>query len=100
MANIVIKKKVELSFLGEDHGEDYLVFKSIPVGEYKKLIEKRPATEDVGQIDFVLNILKDKFISGKFQGEDVTKDNIEEFDAETAITCFSRLTGQEPDPKV
>lgn len=100
MANIIIKKKVNLDFLGEDHKDDFLLFKSIPVGEYKKLIENRPQEEDASQIDFVLNILKDKFISGTFQGEAVTKENMEDFDAETAIACFGRLTGQEPDPKV
>lgn len=100
MANIVIKKRVELGFLGEDHKEDYLVFKSIPVGEYKKLIDSRPEEDDSGQIDFIVNILKDKFLTGMFQGDAVTKDNLEDFDAETAIACFGKLTGQEPDPKV
>lgn len=100
MAKIVIKKRVELGFLGEEHKQDYLLFKAIPVGEFKNIIEQRPETEDASQIDFIIDVLEGKFIEGKFLGEDVTKDNIKEFDAESIITCFTRLTGQDPDPKV
>lgn len=100
MANIVIKKRVNLDFLGDEYKDDYLVFKSIPVGEYKKLTANIPKENDGSQVDFIVDILKDNFLEGSFQNEVVTKENIEEFDAETALECFKKLTGQDTDPKV
>ena len=100
MAKIIIKKRVNLSFLGEEHKDDYLVFSSIPVKEFRKLIDSKPDDSNGGQVDFIVDILKDRFIEGKFLGEDVTKEDIGDFDAESIVTCFGRLTGQDPDPKV
>lgn len=100
MANIVIKKRVNLSFLGDEHKDDYLVFKSIPVKEYKDLEDKRPKDEGLGQVDFIIDVLKDKFIEGTFNKESVNVEDISDLDADTIITCFSRLVGQELDPKV
>lgn len=99
MAKIVIKKRVNLAFLGEEHKDDYLVFKSIPVKEYKDIVEQRP--DDGGsQYDYLLKIVQNKFIEGKFQNETVNKEDLAEFDGETVTTCFARLTGQDTDPKV
>lgn len=100
MAKIVIKKRLELGFLGEEHKDDYLIFKAIPVGEFKKILEDRPDAEDVGQVEFIVDILQSKFLEGSFLGEEVAKEDLSEFDAESIITFFSRLTGQDPDPKV
>lgn len=99
MAKIVIKKRVELGFLGEEHKQDYLVFKAIPVREYKQIISDRP-DENESQYEYLLKILKGKYLEGSFGGEVVNKDDLDEFDAETTITCFARLTGQDADPKV
>lgn len=100
MAKIIIKKRVSLSFLGEEHRDDYLTFSSIPVKEFRKLIDSKPDDEDGGQVDFIVDILKDRFVEGKFLGEAVAKEDIGDFDAESIVACFGRLTGQDPDPKV
>jgi len=99
MANIIIKKRVDLNFLGEVHKEDFLVFKSLPVKKYKELVDGRP-DEDSEQYDYVLSVLVDNFLNGKFQSEDVDKKDLADFDGETILKCFARLTGQDLDPKV
>ena len=99
MAKIIIKKRVNLGFLGDEHKEDYLVFKSIPVNGYKKIATDRPG-EDESQYEYLVKILQAQFLEGSFQGEAVTKENIGDFDADAVITCFQRLSGQDPDPKV
>lgn len=99
MANIVIKKRVNLDFLGDEYKNDYLVFKAIAVSKYKDLVDGRPE-EDNLQYEYVLKVLADNFIEGKFQDQDVDKKDLAEFDGETTLNCFARLTGQQPDPKV
>lgn len=102
MATIIIKKRVELSFLGDDHKDDYLIFKSMPLKDYEKLLPELDKAQDDGvkSINLVKKVLEDNFLEGKFGGEAVTKDNLADFDLITLTKCFEMFTGQVPDPKV
>lgn len=44
MSKIVIKKHVSLAFLGEEYKDAELVFRSIPLSEYDKLMDDLPTT--------------------------------------------------------
>lgn len=99
MADIVIKKRLSLEFLGEDYKADYLVFKAIPISEYEKIISKQP-DDNAEATRYIIKILEDKFVEGRFQEQDVVKGDLGKFDGYTVTKCFSLLTGQELDPKV
>lgn len=98
MADIIIKKRVTLDFLGEDYKADYLVFKSIPIDEYDTIMAKEPG-DNKEALNFIKETLASRFIEGRFQEQDVTKEDIGKFDAEVITSCFAVLTGQKPDPK-
>jgi hypothetical protein len=98
MAKIEIKKKITLEFLGADYKDDYLVFKSMPLREYEKLL---PQLEEAGEdgkkaMPIIKSILEGNFIEGKFQGQDVAKEDLADFDLETLIKAFEIFTGQVP----
>lgn len=98
MADIVIKRKITLEFLGEDYKADYLVFKAIPVSEYEKLIDN--ITDDNKEATkLMINVLEEKFVEGRFQEQDVDKTDMGKFDGATIAKCFALLTGQDIDPK-
>lgn len=44
MSKIIIKKRVSLAFLGEPYKDAELVFRSIPLSEYGKLMDDMPTT--------------------------------------------------------
>ena len=105
MGEIIIKKRVSLEFLGEDYKEAYLIFKSIPLKDFDKYAELANTKDNKAASKLVIDTLISQFVSGKFPDEngelfDVTKEQIKEFDIQTATTAFKSLTGQEPDPKV
>lgn len=96
MANIVIKKKVDLGFLGDDYKESYLVFKSIPIKDYDKIIEEVEKFKDDNKqaLTYIRGVVPTYFLEGKFQGEDVVKEDLDDFDQETYLQIFQRITGQ------
>lgn len=103
---IVIKKRVDLDFLGDDYKEAYFVFKSIPAIDFDDVTAELNKIEKSGsgQVRYLIDLLKKYFISGSFPGDDgtlaeVTSDDLEGLDADTLIKCFQLFTGQEPDPK-
>lgn len=98
---IVIKKRVEFDFLGEDYKDAYLVFRSIPLKDFDEITEQiKQAEKDSKAATFMLDTLKKYFVSGKFPDADtVAADDLEGLDAESVIKCFTRFTGQDPDPK-
>jgi hypothetical protein len=98
MAKISIEKKITLEFLGEKYKDDYLVFSSIALREYEKLLPELEAAGDNGQksLAIIKKVLEDHFIEGKFQNEDVIKDDLADFDLETLTHCFELFTGQVP----
>lgn len=101
MAKIEIKKKITLEFLGDDYKDDYLIFKSMPLREYETIL---PQLENAGEdgkkaLPIIKKILEDNFISGKFQNEDVAKEDLSDFDLQTLIKAFEIFTGQVPEKR-
>lgn len=98
---LIIRKKVTLEFLGNEYKDAYLVFKSIPISQLETLLDKMPKegdTNNTKSISAMLEVLKEYFLDGKFpnaqgQLEDVTKDDLDNIDADTAIHCFQGLSG-------
>lgn len=104
---IVIKKRVNLDFLGDEYKEAYLTFKAIPLKDYEAIIDEMPKdTQDNKKaLQLIVKYLKQYFIGGKFPNdkgelEDVSVEDVDELDAATALACFETLTGQRIDPKV
>ncbi|TAL08214.1 MAG: hypothetical protein EPO02_13585 [Nitrospirae bacterium] len=100
---LTIRKKVTLEFLGDEYKDAYLTFRAIPVSELETLLAKLPK-EDAAQeektksIGIMLDVLKEYFLDGKFPNkegmiEDVTKEDMDNIDADTAIHCFQGLSG-------
>lgn len=94
MAEIIIKKKVTLEFLGEEYKDSYLTFKSIPIGEYEELIAKVDKVEEDKSMSEIIKILENYFVEGLFDGQKVNKEDVKQFDGETILKCFETLTGQ------
>lgn len=103
MAKIVIKKKIFLSFLGDEYKEDYFEFTSVPVKEFSEVSEvlQKNKEDAKGIVETLSNILKSHFSSGSFQGEELAPENIDDLDLKSLTQLFIDLTGQvdELDPK-
>jgi hypothetical protein len=106
MGKIVIKKRISLEFIGEEYADGYFIFKSIPLSEYDKLTSDLDSIKDDNKkaIPFILAVLKDHFVEGKFPNdanelEEIGADDLEGIDQPTCLEIFQRLTGQ-GDPKV
>lgn len=89
---IVIKKRVELGFLGDEYKDSYLILRSISVNEHENIGDKT-----------VKEVILEHFIEGKIQqGEDkvtITKDNLGELSGEVLHKAFEVIAGV-VDPKV
>lgn len=98
MAKIVIKKTVSLAFLGEEYKDDYLRFKSIPIKDYEAIIDEVSETKDnKASLNYIRKIVPSYFLEGSFQGEEVSKEDLDDFDQETYLQIFQRITGQVQD---
>lgn len=106
MANIVIKKKISLDFLGEEYQGGFVEFKSLTIKDVEsKLDEIQNVGEDNKKaVELMLNLLKQSFIGGTYvygeTKEEINKDDLEQFDVNSIIKFFSILSGQDADPKV
>ena len=103
---IVIKKKVSLDFLGDDYKEAYINFNAFSIGDFEIILDQAEEIKEDGKksIVFILKVLKERFIDGKFPNEkgeleDLTADDLVQFDFEVVNKCFQILSGQNPDPK-
>jgi len=94
MAEIIIKKKVTLEFLGDEYKDSYLTFKSIPIGEYEDLITALDKVEKKESMSEIMKIIQNYFVEGLFDGQKVAKEDVSQFDGETILKCFETLTGQ------
>lgn len=104
---IVIKKKVFLDFLGDEYKDAYLIFQSIPAADFDEVVGKLKTIEDKeeGSMTFILDILKQYFLTGEFPDDTdklqpVGKDDLGGLDPNAIVKCFQIFTGQELDPKV
>jgi len=96
MADIVIRKRVNLEFLGEDYKEDFLVFKAMPVSEFEDILpELEKERKGKESVQFIKSILKDHFIEGIFDKQKVDKEDLDKFDIDTLTKCFGIFTGQD-----
>lgn len=98
MAEIIIRKRVNLDFLGERYSESYLEFKSIAVRAFPKMIkslEEADKNDEDAQLQAMLKVLEDHFVEGIFDKQKVDKPDIGEFDNSTIVKCFEVLTGQD-----
>lgn len=97
---LVIRKRVDLDFLGEDYKESYITFKAIPIKDFE-LIQKTQSEigeDNIKALHFILENLKKYFIEGKGIDEnkkviDLVIDDIGELDQASIIKCFQALTG-------
>lgn len=95
MANILIKRKVTLDFLGEEYKDSYLVFKAVPVVAYNDLIARIDSVSgNQESMAEIIKILEEYFVDGVFNNEKVLKEDIKQFDGDTMLRCFKTLTGQ------
>lgn len=98
MANIVIKRKVMLDFLGDEYKDSYLVFKAVPVVAYNDLIARIDSVSgNQESMVEIIKILEEYFVDGVFDNEKVLKEDIKQFDGDTMLRCFETLTGQTRD---
>ena len=95
---IVIKKQVSLEFLGEQYKDSYLIFRTMPLREYEELLPRIDALgdENIESVKLIKEVLENHFIEGKFEGEDVKKEDLPEFDLDTLTRCFLMFTGRDP----
>ena len=105
MAKIVIKKRIDLDFLGEDYTGGYINFKTLSVKDVEDLRPKIDAVGDDNEkaTKIFMDICKENFIGGVFKdGESEQKIEVENLDdfSPAHIIKFTRiLSGQEADPK-
>lgn len=105
MANIVIKKRINLDFLGEEYKGGYINFRSLPIKEAQsKLDEINAVGEDTSKaIDLIVVILKESFLDGVYVYEgdkqNINKDDLDQFDPNSITKFFTILAGQDGDPK-
>ena len=99
---IVIKKRLSLEFLGEDYKDSYLVFKAISVTDYEKMTPeiKTIGDDNIKASRYIVDALQSRFLEGKFDGQDVTKEDLTDLDVGTILRCFELLTTRPVDPKV
>lgn len=98
MAEIIIRKRVSLDFLGDRYVESYLEFKSIAVRAFPKIIEslkKAEGGDDNAKLEAMLKVLEDHFVEGIFDKQKVNKEDVGQFDNSTIVRCFEALTGQD-----
>lgn len=111
MGKIVIKRRVDLDFLGEEYKDAYLTFRTIPVKDYAEFIkslngleQSDKPEENAKAVTIMLECLKKYFFEGKFPEGDklqaVENNDLDDLDPETAIKCFEKLVGRETDPKL
>ncbi len=103
MSKIVIRKRVDLYFLGEECKGAYIDFRSVPVGDYDKLIDDIKSSEgdDKKANGVILKILKNYYLGGKYPNdkgelEDIdTVDELDNLDKDALLECFGKVTGQD-----
>ena len=102
---ILIKKRVSLEFLGEEYGNAYLTFRSIPAVDFEEVMQKLKGieTDEESSLGFLIEILEKYFLEGQFPDDGVlapvAATDIGQLDAYSIIECFKVFTGQELDPK-
>lgn len=106
MAKIIIKKRINLDFLGKDYEGGFVEFKSLTVRDIQDKLDKINSVADDNKksTELMVNLLKECFLNGKFVNEgnteDINREDLDDFDIRSTIKFFGVLTGQDGDPKV
>ena len=98
-----VVKKLSLKFLGKEWGEAYINYQALSVKDIRDKFPKfakmdtKNQDEVLGSIENILNLLKEKFISGKGINEknelvDLTKEDLEELPSEILSRSLSFLS--------
>lgn len=106
----LVKRKLELSFLGDDWKEAFIEFRAPSYAEVRKIAALENSKQDNSQdndqqdADLVISTLKDHIVSGKgydpeSQGlVDITSANFEDLPPSVISKSVELLLG-DPDPK-
>jgi hypothetical protein len=96
-----LQKTVNLDSLGEVYQNINLVFNCIPASQLPKIREDQSKLSDElsDQVNFILGMLKDQFVSGKQGDEDISKEDLDGLDEVALLHTFKILAGVEIDPK-
>lgn len=90
-----LKKRIDLESLGEQYKDSYLIFRAISVREYGPLANdaKRLSEDGEKSLKFLLEQLETRFVEGKFNGQDLSKEDIGDFGPDVIIECFNQMRG-------
>jgi hypothetical protein len=96
---LIIKKHISFEFLGDDYATAYGVFASIPTSQYEEInntIDKED--KPLEKTKLMLDLVKSKFIEGKFPDNDgklqpITESDLDGADGELLLTIYNRLMG-------
>ena len=103
-----IKKKIDLSYLGDDWTDCWLEFRLITFGEIKELMGKRITADEIENnpqknieaTNQTLKILEDNFINGfaisNGKRTEVKKEDIKDLPIEVLVSCFKLISGEIP----
>lgn len=107
MSKFQIKKKIDLSFLGDEWKEAYIVLTPLAVREFERIQKIAPKDEtdveaNLAAMDSMVEIIKEHFVSGKgWDGEAlvaIEAADLTELPMEILSVCISSLAGK-TDPK-
>ena len=92
---MIIRKRVNLDFLGEEYKDSYLYLKALAVKEYPALqAEIDKVEKDQAQaLPFIVEQIKSRFLDGKVEGKDITAEDLDDFSADVFMECFSQIRG-------
>lgn len=102
----VVKKKIDLSFLGEGWESAFITFTPFTFKDNDAIVSLRTKStaenmtqEEIKKAsDDLIDLLKSKFVEGQgFNGEKlvpITKDNLADLPMELITTCLVTLQGQ------
>lgn len=101
MAEIVIKKRISLEFLGDDYKDGFIVFKSIPVKDYEGILKDVEQAEKRGNTDamrLVRRLVTERLIEGEIPQDGhkipITPENLGDLPGEVYFEAMQQLTGK------
>lgn len=106
MGKVVIRKRIDLDFIGKDYEGGWVEFQSLSVKDVQSKLDEIKNVGDDGKlaVSLMIDLLSDCFLGGVFKYKDTEeklgKEDIQDFDVPSITKFFTILTGQDGDPKV